>query len=314
MTSTRLAHARVLVATLSLAACSTEPTSGGRASNLPTEPALGTLASSCALVRNQGQQGYLETFQYNANGLVEVYHDLFGAQTRFGYDAQGRLATAVFDDGDQIFDVVFEYSGGRIARELTTDAATGDLVDEVVNSYDAKGRLVRRESLDGGFYATFAYDRFGNANQVDVLGTDGYLFIATTYQFTREVRDPHRTLRGLPYNVPFINSAINPWRQTAAKSVITDAEGGLLTLYDQDPARSILRTGADNYATFQSFFDKLSSTYYTQRWEYEGCAGGTAANVSVGSSAPMPGSALPVRGSRARLTRHIDALRQAYGR
>lgn len=270
--------------------------------------------TGCALVLNKGDEGFREEYRYNADGLVGFWVDQFGGQASFVYDNRRRLKNAVFTDGVSTYNIDFVYKGGRIVRELAYDAATGALADIVVNSYNETGQLVRRESYAFDFYATFAYDAVGNAYQVDVLGVGGYLYIATTFSFTMDVKNPNLALHGLPYGVPYINQVHGPWRQTAAKSIITDANGDPLVLFDQDPYKSILRAGSENYAVYQSLFDKLSQTFFNQKWEYQNCLRANALEVPAQLMAGhRPGSDLRVRGGLS-MSDQIAAMRKAFGR
>src|SRR4029453_8467766 len=118
-------------------------------------------------------------------------------------------------------------------KEVWINGATGLIDDILANTWNAKGQLTRRESVPFGVFASLQYDALGNAYQVDVLGTNGFLLLSNTYTFLSPVKSPDLTLRGLPYGPQFLNYVFNPRRQTSAKAVVSDVNGNLFTLFDQ---------------------------------------------------------------------------------
>jgi hypothetical protein len=293
----------------------------GAARDLVGDPEADRPVESCQVVRNEGQDSFLQTYRYDSRGLVSRWDDGFGTLIP-QYDARGILVRARYGISDALFvTIVYEYQGSKVVREIWYQGGTDIVDDVVVNTWNAKGQLIRRESLLFGVYATFQYDAIGNAYQVDVLATNGFLFLSNTYSFTAAVKSPDLTLRGLPYGLQFINHVFNPWRQTAAKAVVTDIEGNRITLFDQDPAKSILIAGRKQFALYQNFFDKLSGTYYAQSWTYQNCPGN---NYPPDVPPPPPlggvrsqvaGAAdLLLRGSMRDVRQQVEELKRRYGK
>jgi hypothetical protein len=236
------------------------------------------------------------------------------------YDGNGRLERARYMVGDiPIVTIVYMYEGNQIVRENWFAGGGVDRLEDVlVNSYNSKGQLVRRTSVPFGVFATFQYDAAGNAYQVDVRGSDGFLFLSNTYQFSSTAKNPDLTLRGLPYGPQFLNYVFNQWRQTAAKAVVTDTEGKLVTIFDQDAAKSVLVTGQQKLPLYQNFYDKLTGTYFAQLWTYQNCAG----NNFPPDVVPTPPASLTnkrqgfgpadfgLRGSMRNVRQQIDALKR----
>lgn len=258
---------------LFLVGCQTDPTAPtGPAPNVASLAGDGT-AQSCQVVRNLGQDGFLQNYRYDSQGLVSRWDDGFGTLLP-QYDSRGVLVRARYVVGDiALASIGYEYSSGKVAKETWLNPVTGFVDDIIVNTWNAAGQLVRRESLSFGFFATFQYDELGNAFQVDVLATNGFLLLSNTYTFRAAVKSPELTLKGLPYGPQFLNYVFNPRRQTSAKAVISDVEGHHIVVLDQDPARSVLFAGKQNFALYQNFFDRLSGTFYSQTWTYQHCAG-----------------------------------------
>jgi YD repeat-containing protein len=146
---------------------------------------------------------------YDALGrVVAVYGDRHELRQQFAYDSEGNVR-AVYTPGSGQVEYLYDGMGRRIATrrpdgfELTAFNAAGlaveydDGQDHVRRSYDAQGRLVREEDVNGGAAATFAYDDAGRLREaVDRNGT-----IATHHYDAagmrhdvdvkaREVRDP----------------------------------------------------------------------------------------------------------------------------
>jgi YD repeat-containing protein len=276
----------------------------------------------CQVLRNLGQDGFLQTIRYDNRGLVSRWEDGIGTYLP-QYDASGRLTRARYVLNDLASATIFyRYQGPRIERETWFLSGTEVVLDELVNTWDARGQLVRRESVPFGVFTTFQYDAMGNAFQVDVRGAGGFLLLSNTYAFTAPIKSPDLTLRGLPYGPQFINYVFNPRRQTAAKAVVSDPQGNLITLFDQDPARSVLVAGQQNFALYQNFFDKLSGTFYAQTWTYQQCPGNNfppdIPPAPPGSSARRSGAGRPddlaLRGSMSSVRQQIDGLRKRYGK
>lgn len=280
----------------------------------------GRRVDACQVVRNEGQDGFLQTFRYDSRGLVSRWEDGFATLIP-QYDAKGALVRATYIIDDATFaSIVYKYQGGKVAQETWFIGGT-DIVDDIlVNTWNARGQLIRRESQLFGVYTTFQYDAIGNAYQVDVLGSDGFLFLSNTYAFTAPIKSPDLTLRGLPYGPQFINLVFNPWRQTAAKAVVSDLEGNLVTLFDQDPKKSMLVAGQQQYALYQKFFDKLSGTWYAQTWSYVNCPGNSyppdvPPSPSLGSRSRAAGTAdFVLRGSMRTVRQQVDELKRKYAR
>jgi hypothetical protein len=272
---------------------------------------------NCQVVRNLGQDGFLQIYQYDSRGLVSRWYDGFGSYLP-EYDVQGVLSRARYVLGDiTLASIAYEYVAGKIVKEVWFNGFTGLIDDILVNTWNAKGQLTRRESVPFGVFATMRYDALGNAYQVDVLGTNGFLLLSNTYTFLSPVKSPDLTLRGLPYGPQFLNYVFNPRRQTSAKAVVSDVNGNLFTLFDQDPQKSVLTAGQQQFALYQSFFDKMSGTFYAQTWSYNNCAGNNfppdiPGSTLLGGSRSASPSDFALRGSMKDVKQQIEALKRKF--
>ncbi|HEV8364066.1 MAG TPA: hypothetical protein VGQ52_11160 [Gemmatimonadaceae bacterium] len=272
---------------------------------------------ACQVVRNLGQDGFLQNYRYDSRGLVSRWDDGFGSYLP-QYDAQGALIRAQYVLGDiTLASIAYEYVAGKIVKEVWFNGFTGLIDDILVNTWNANGQLTRRESVPFGVFATLQYDALGNAYQVDVLATNGFLLLSTTYTFLSPVKSPDLTLRGLPYGPQFLNYVFNPRRQTSAKAVVSDVNGNRITLFDQDPQKSVLIAGQQQFALFQNFFDKVSGTFYAQTWSYSNCPGNNfppdiAGTTLLGGSRSAGPSDFALRGSMKDVKQQIEALKRKF--
>jgi hypothetical protein len=276
-----------------------------------------TQAQSCQVQRNLGQDGFLQNYRYDSRGFVSSWYDGVGTYLP-QYDATGVLTTARYMLGDfTLASITYEYTAGKIVKEMWFNGATGLVDDKIVNTWNANGQLTRRESVPFGVFATFQYDALGNARQVDVLDGNGVLLLSNTYTFQAPVKSPDLTLRGLPYGLQFINYVFNPRRQTSAKAVVSDPEGNRVTLFDQDPQKSVLIAGQQQFPLYQNFFDTMSGTFYAQTWSYANCSGNNfppdipGTQLLAGSQRAGP-SDFALRGSMKSAKQQIEALRRKF--
>lgn len=302
---------------LFLLGCRTD--TSGPESNSARDVRIGdSQTQSCQVVRNLGQDGFLQNYRYDSRGLVTRWDDGFGSYLP-QYDAQGVLTSARYMLGDfTLVSIAYQYNtDGKIVKEVWSNGVTGLVDDVLANTWNANGQLTRRESVPFGFFAAFQYDALGNARQVDVLDRSGLLLLSNTYTFQSPAKSPDLTLRGLPYGPQFLNYVFNPRRQTSAKAVVSDTEGNRITLFDQDPLKSVLIAGQQQFALFQNLFDKMSGTFYAQTWSYANCYGNNfppdipGTQMLTGSKRAGP-SDFALRGSMKSVKQQIDALRRKF--
>jgi hypothetical protein len=234
--------------------------------------------NTCRLVRWQGlDNGFLRTFHYNVQGLLDQGKDMnpgYGVDMSFTfeYDNNKRVSKMkYYDHNNFLYTVIPVYKSGRITKELWYVAGTHTLDDKVVNTYDAKGEIVKRESLKYYYYYRITYDAIGNITRGDLLGKDGTFYQADILSYDKPVREPMNAVPGLPYPIPYINYMISRQKFTYYKFVYPDAEGNLITGYELDPDKSTLRAGPDHYAVYYKSFDKVSELSNTQIWRYKNC-------------------------------------------
>lgn len=133
---------------------------------------MGNLLSSVS-VDAEGNPSYRYEYTYDENGnmLSELYFDeegAVGAETYFTYDAEGwvirETETAYYYDPARTYQYEFVYSADYSACTISS-SANGDASGHSQETYDAAGRVTRKESYaqDGSWRSTitYAYDAAG---------------------------------------------------------------------------------------------------------------------------------------------------------
>lgn len=233
---------------------------------------------TCRLERWQGlDDGYLRTLHYNDQGLLDEWKEMnpqydIDQLSTYEYDHNKKLTRMkLYDHNKFINTVILVYERGRIEKELWYVADTQTLEDTVVNTYNSKGRIVKRESFYLDAYALFTYDTDGNVINAEVKGTDGTLYGEYIQSFDKPVKEPMMAVPGLPYPIPYLNYMLSKLKYTYLKDFGLDAEGNVVTFYELDPEKSTLREGPERYATYYKTFDKVSGLSNRQIWEYQNC-------------------------------------------
>src|SRR5574341_762818 len=102
---------------------------------------------SCQVVRNLGQSGFLQNYRYDSQGMLIRWDDGFGSYLP-QYNSNGVLVRARYVLGDiTLASIVYDYSGSKIAKEIWLNGATGLVDDVLLNTWNAQGQLIRRESV-----------------------------------------------------------------------------------------------------------------------------------------------------------------------
>jgi hypothetical protein len=246
--------------------------------SLQTNSLLNDKNSTCRLLTWQGlDDGYLRTLEYNDKGLLENWHELVPAYdvdqlTTYKYDHNKKVASVNYSDHGTLLNVIIPvYKFNHIVKELWYLADGITLDDQVVNTYDRRDRLVKRESMNYDYIATFIYDAVGNNINYSLRSKEGYLYDSLVQAFEKPVKEPMVAVPGLPYPIQYINYVICKQKYTRFKEVYDDGTGNIVTAFEIDPAQSDLRSGPDNYAVYYKSFDIVGQYSYRQVWYYENC-------------------------------------------
>ncbi len=231
--------------------------------------------NKCRLVSNQGDDNLLQTFHYNNKGLVDQWNysvTAYNDRLAFEYDRNDKVVKArYYYNGEFLYTLIPEYQGNRIIKETWFVGETNIIDDQAFFTYNRKGQLIRKESFLYDYYILYKYDAVGNAYKQDWFYTDGTQIYDLTYYFTKPVKNPMLLVPGLARGIAWQYYELSPWRQTGLKAIAFDEGGNPFTFLDQEPRRSILRAGRQNYAVYQNFYDRVSESWYEQTWSYDNC-------------------------------------------
>ncbi len=208
------------------------------------------------------------------------------------YDRLNRVAKVKYYDHDVfLYTVVPVYKWGRIIEELWYVEDTRTLDDRVVNTYNAIGRLVKRESLNYGYYCGFKYDIIGN-NTLSIIkdSYDGTTYDSSVLAFKKPVIEPMNAAPGMPYPIPFTNYVIDKLKYSYLVSYDPDVNGNLVKTYEHDPVRSILKAFPNHFAAYYDTYDLVSGLENRQVWHYQNCGYGSNENDASISTTPSAGS------------------------
>lgn len=247
--------------------------------NLSPPPAEAA-TNKCRLVfTNYGDGYFTDTYEYNAKGLVSDFKSVwFGSlavHATMQYDAKGRLVagTQSYDGADPV-DVVFEYENNRIVKESYYETGTDNLVDLVINTFNLKGQLVKRDGPLYEIYCIFEYDAVGNCTMNEVRLYDGYFIFRNEFKYGNPAKDPSTVRPGMPpFNWWWINEVSSPNAPLEIDQYVDDGIGGEFKAYDEDPDKTIITTASQNLVGSRLTWDDAFGIEYYQYWEYENCGG-----------------------------------------
>lgn len=225
-------------------------------------------------------EGFDNRFHYNNKGLADEWRIDFG-------DGVPDVFTMKYDDNDQLSHAWYHYDGQLIAsiefewsRNLITKEhwVFDSFQFDVVNIYDRKGQMIKREFSDGYSVVT-TFSPNGNTPRVDLFYA-GELFLRLDFTYNQPNKNPILAIRGIPYGFPFIAFTFSKWWETSEKQ--TAYENGIPTvLLDMDPAQTVMQLGFQNYPSSITAYDRISSSYYHYDFEFQNCGPNGTANSAI---------------------------------
>jgi hypothetical protein len=215
-------------------------------------------------------EGFDNRFHYNNKGLADEWRIDFG-------DGIPDVFTMKYDDNDQLSQAWYHYDGQLIAsiefewnRKLITEEHwdyQGYLFD-VVNIYDHKGQMIKREFSDGYSVAT-TFSPNGNTPRVDLF-YDGELFLKLDFTYNKPNKNPFLAIRGIPYGFPFVAFTFSNWWETSEKQTVYE-NGIPSVVLDMDPAQTVMQLGFQNYPSLITAYDRIGSSSYHYSFEFQNC-------------------------------------------
>lgn len=244
----------------------------------------------------------IENYTYK-NGLVDEWYAYYGVVFKMEYEKNGNMKIArSYFDGELINTIHFVYKNNKVVKEIWYAGNTQVIEDEVNNTYNEKGQLIKNQSVAFDYYVVNTYTAQGYLESwFFYLG--GIPASKGVYTYNDNIKDPLELARpGIEYSFAWINSAFgtgNRW-YSSEKIILYDETGEPFVHYDLDANKTKWQTTEQNYPSLVTYTDVLSSGTIINSFNYENC--GSTQNLN---STPKQ---KPVLANRKKITNPIDRL------
>jgi len=228
---------------------------------------------------------HINNFTYK-NGLLDEWTVSYGLVFKMDYDKTGKMKSAKVFDGDELVNTIhFIYSNNKVVKEIWYLGNTQVIDDEVINTYNQRGQMIKNESLFYDYYTTYTYLAANGELDSWLFYMGGNPIQKGDYIASRRYKNPFRAVPGLDYVFGYANSGSFSWNSWYSSEKITyyDEGGNPSVHYDLDPAQTTWVVGSQNYPVQANYKDRLSSETITNTFEYENCPG------SVNKTSLAPG-------------------------
>ncbi len=237
----------------------------------------GAESGSCKLTAfdlNFGDGVYTQFEEYTyENGKLRDWLVFYGGYYRMEYNTNGTMKRALyyFDD-DLVNTIDFVYEDNRIVMEIWRDALTNDIIDEVVNTYNQRGLIVKSVSPAYDYEVLYDHDQKGNVTRWRFIG-GGSIQQQGEYTYEKPIRNPLRTVDGLAYQFGYANGAAfsGPDWYTSERITLFDENGDPSVFYDLDPAATEFVSRPGNMPSQGTYTDLLTQLPNVARFEYNAC-------------------------------------------
>lgn len=221
------------------------------------------------------------------NGLVDEWTTSYGVIFKIEYDHNRKMKIAKgYVDGELAYTVKFIRKDDKIAKEIWYTGNTDEVADEVINTYNKKGQLIKNESVNFGYYSINTYTPDGNLKSW-IIYIGGLPDSKGEYTFEENVKQPYRYARpGLEYSFAYTNSAFGSGHRwyTSEKIILFDENSQPYDYYVQDPQLTKWQKGDQNLPIQADYIDKLSGETIINAFKYENCTSCHDSNFSNSKS------------------------------
>ncbi len=222
--------------------------------------------------------GFLQWYHYNENGLADEFHifkpDIIDWWATMEYDNRNIMSKArFFYSTDDFYDIVFTWEKNQLVKETWFVPGTENIADYIVNSYNGKGQLVKKDDPPYELYTIFQYDAVGNCSGWKIFDYQDNLYYAVDFSYSGPVKNPFTSVTGWPISLFFLDDISSPNRFTGVKGYYHDENGNQIVDYQWNSAETEIRTGFQNYPVYQNSRDEVNGDWTDQTWTYEMGAG-----------------------------------------
>jgi hypothetical protein len=278
-----IGHFALLLAVITLASCQKSITESsaikGSGTNTTSKLPDASLKNQCQLTFAVDWNSNPNWFHYNNEGLADEWQFDYGSGINdvfsLEYDNSNRLSHSDWHfDGALIATIDFVWSGNHISSENWDQ---GGFLFDVVNTYDQKGQLIKRDA-SYGLRAEVEYSPDGNPIRY-VAYFDNQILGSDVLTYNQPNRNPFLAAQGLPYGFPYAAYVFGKRHETS--DIYTDYSSGAPVVgLDTYPAQTVMQMTNQNYVSSVTFFDNVSQSFKIRNFEYQNC--GPANNASAG--------------------------------
>ncbi|MEO7306136.1 MAG: hypothetical protein ABIR78_02785 [Ferruginibacter sp.] len=241
----------------------------------------------CRLISINSNIGFTSTFTYNQKQLAKSWTLSWDNNENidlgtFQYNNKDLLTMAKYDfNGVPYSDAVPRYDNkDRVIKTIWYEPNTTNIVDEVFYTYDNSGHMVRQQSFMWGIDAHLVADAQGNYSRFDTY-IDGIPVQSAVYTHYRSNKNPFTAISGQPFSLLYYTLVFSKWWETSESIIFYDEVGNPYFLWDQDPARTEMKMGKQNYLVDGKFYDRITGDLYHYWFDYEDCGKNNVGNISL---------------------------------
>jgi len=214
-----------------------------------------------------------EDYEYNKKGLLSNWI-LFGGSTEYihDYDRWGRLKTSLwYFEGVLQSTIKFFYNNkGQRYHEIWYVGDTDEIWDEVFYTFDHKGNGIKLVSPVQNYYTLNTYTNEGNLNSW-VFYFNNIIVAGSTYTYSHHLKNPFSAIPGLVFGYPFTSGFFyaNKHYSTSESFTFYDENGNVLEEFPQDPSKTVVTAGPQNYVATSDFWQINEAAYVHFVFTYE---------------------------------------------
>ncbi len=229
------------------------------------------------------------------NGLVDEWSTFYGTtfKMEYGRDKKMKAATA-YIDGELISTIHFIRKNNKIVKEIWYVGNTDVVDDEVINTYNRKGQLIKNESLNYDYYVLNTYTPHGNLESWTYYG-GGLPVSAAVYTYKEDIKTPYLARPGIEYSFAWINSAFGSGDRwySSEQAISYDENGEPYLYYDQDPKKTKWQRGDNGFPIRADYIDRLTGGLIINSFQYENCTSCRDFQSSAARSANIANNKAP---------------------
>ncbi len=224
----------------------------------------------------------IEEFTYK-NGRVDEWASYYGVVYKMEYSVNGKMKIArAYYNGQIISTIRFIYSNNKVVKEIWYVGNTQDIDDEVINTFNERGQLIKSQSIAYDYIVLNKYTAQGYLESWHYF-VGGVSTQKGEYTYNEEIKNPYVSARpGIDYNFAWVNSAFGSGHRwySSEKIILFDGNGDPFVYYDQDASKTLWQKGQQNNPLRADYVDAISGGSIINSFEYINCPGSNSNNLT----------------------------------